>query len=155
MFSILDRSVTFCPSKAGRQSKNLRGGSMAKAKVLLIDDEKDFCFFVQKNLELTGEFEVAYAYNGEEGFALAKQMSPDIILLDILMPGMDGGDVKAALNAEPSMANTPVAFLTAAVDKRDFGSEIMREIRNHKFIAKPISPEELIKAIKQVLSDKV
>ena len=127
---------------------------MAKIKVLLIDDEKDFCFFVKKNLELNGEFEVVCAYNGEEGFALAKQISPDIILLDILMPGMDGGDVKAALSAEPLIAHIPVAFLTAAVDKRDFGSATMKEIRNHKFIAKPIAPEELINVIRQILSEK-
>lgn len=50
-----------------------KGGGMAKIKVLLIDDEQDFCFFVKKNLELNGEFEVVCAYNGEEGFALAKE----------------------------------------------------------------------------------
>lgn len=122
-------------------------------RILLIDDEKDFCFFVKKNLELSNQFEVICAYNGEEGIALAKKIKPDLVLLDILMPGMDGGDVKAELSSNVETATIPIVFLTAVVDKKEFGKEVVKEIRHHRFIPKPVNPEELIKAINIVLEE--
>jgi CheY-like chemotaxis protein len=121
-------------------------------RVLLIDDEKDFCYFVKRNLELSGQFEILCAYSGEEGLEMAQKLKPDIILLDILMPGMDGGDVKAELTSNSETSGIPIVFLTAVVDKKVFGKEVIKEIRNHKFIPKPVSPEELIKAINIVLA---
>ena len=63
---------------------------MAKKKILLIDDEENLRKLIKMNLELTGAFEVATAAGGIEGIALAQKTVPDLILLDILMPGMDG-----------------------------------------------------------------
>ena len=63
---------------------------MYKKRILIIDDEKDFCRLVKMNLELMGDFEVDIATNGKRGIFLAKKTKPDLVLLDILMPGMDG-----------------------------------------------------------------
>ncbi|MFH0827526.1 MAG: response regulator, partial [Candidatus Omnitrophota bacterium] len=72
-----------------------------KKKILLIDDEEDFCFFVKKNLENTGEFEVITAPEGKIGIDLAREEKPDAILLDIVMPKMDGTDVAEILVNDP------------------------------------------------------
>jgi len=63
---------------------------MDKKKILLVDDEEDFCFFVKLNLERTGKYQVFTATNGMEGIRLAKQLKPDLIFLDIVMPKMGG-----------------------------------------------------------------
>ena len=70
-------------------------------KVLIIDDEVDFCYFVQKNLMRDGMFDVIIATNGKDGIELAKNEEPDIILLDLFMPDMPGEDVAAALKENP------------------------------------------------------
>ena len=121
-------------------------------KILIVDDEKDFCYFVKRNLEITGRFEIVCAYDGTSGVETARQEKPDLILLDILMPGTDGGDVKVMLLNDEKTRKIPVVFLTAIMDKKEFGKEIVKEIRDHKFIAKPVTPEELIKAVDIVLS---
>lgn len=120
-------------------------------KILIVDDEKDFCYFVKRNLEMTGRFEIICAYDGNSGIETARQEQPDLILLDILMPGIDGGDVKVMLLNDEKTQKIPVVFLTAIMDKKEFGKEIVKEIRDHKFIAKPVTPEELIKAVDMVL----
>ncbi len=62
---------------------------MIKNTILLIDDEKSFCYFTKKNLEGTGEFEVAIATSADKGIKMAKKYKADLILLDIIMPGKD------------------------------------------------------------------
>jgi CheY-like chemotaxis protein len=121
-------------------------------KILIIDDEKDFCYFVKRNLEITGRFDVTCSYDGTKGIETARQEKPDLILLDILMPGIDGGDVKVMLLNDEQTKKIPIVFLTAIMDKKEFGKEVVKEIRDHKFIAKPVTPEELITALDIVLA---
>jgi len=122
-----------------------------KKKVLLIDDEKDFCFFVSRNLEQTGEFQVLTATNGEEGISLARKEKPDVILLDIVMPKVYGPDVAEVLVADPKTKDIPLIFLTAVVTEKEVGVESIKEIGGHNFIAKPVDTERLISSIKMVL----
>ena len=126
-----------------------------KKKILLIDDEEDFCFFVRQNLEQVGEFEVITANCGEEGINLAREQKPDLILLDIIMPKMMGDDVAAALINDPKTENIPLVFLTAQVSEGEIGVESIKEIGGHLFIAKPVNTEKLISAIKTVLSKRI
>ena len=123
-------------------------------KILLVDDEESFCYFVKKNLELRGEFKVFTANNGEEGLEIARRERPDLILLDVLMPGMLGSDVAAKLQEDPVLAQIPVVFLTAVVQKEDFGDDLIKKSGGHLFLAKPITPEELVTAIKRILEEK-
>jgi len=125
-----------------------------KKKILLIDDEEDFCFFVRQNLEQAGEFEVITANCGEEGINLARERQPDLILLDIVMPKMIGDDVAAALINDPKTKNIPLVFLTAQVTQDEIGVESIREIGGHLFISKPVDTERLVSSIRAILRPK-
>jgi len=123
-----------------------------KKKILLIDDEEDFCFFLKNNLEDTGEFEVMTATNGEEGLVLAKTKSPDLILLDVIMPGVSGTAVAENLLSDPKTVVIPIIFLTAVVEKAEMENASYKEIGGNKFIAKATSVDEVAAAIKSVLN---
>ena len=125
-----------------------------KKKILLIDDEEDFCFFVRQNLEQVGEFEVITANCGEEGINLARERQPDLILLDIVMPKMIGDDVAAALINDPKTKNIPLVFLTAQVTQDEIGVESIKEIGGHLFISKPVDTERLVSSIRAMLWPK-
>ena len=120
-------------------------------RILVIDDEEDFCFFIKNNLEEAGEFEVVTAINGEQGIAAAKEASPDLILLDIVMPGLSGTEVAEELLGDPKTKHIPVVFLTAVVTKDETGPEPLKEIGGNNFIAKVTRTPELIGAIKGIL----
>lgn len=89
---------------------------MRKKRLLIIDDEFYFCKLVKLNLELTGEFEVYIATNGKQGLSLAKKIKPDLILLDILMPVMNGFEVLEKLRKDKSTMEITVIMLTAKTD---------------------------------------
>ncbi len=121
---------------------------MDKKKILLIDDEEDFCFFVKLNLEKTRKYQVFTATDGMEGIRLAKQLKPDLIFLDIVMPKMDGGQVaKILLDDEPT-STIPIVFVTGVI-KEDELSGRGGKIGGRDFIAKPVKPETLIERIEQ------
>ncbi|MFW6333796.1 MAG: response regulator, partial [Desulfosalsimonas sp.] len=125
-----------------------------KTKVLVIDDEEDFCFFVRENLKASGRFEVIIATSGKRGIELAETEMPDIILLDMVMPDMSGEDVLEALKENPHTADIPLVFLTALVTRQDTGESIFKKIADSYFIAKPVRTRELIAAIDGVLEQK-
>lgn len=125
-----------------------------KKKILLIDDEEDFCFFVKGNLENTGKFEIIATTRSKEGIELAREEKPDLILLDILMPEMSGDEVAGVLLDDPETNKIPIIFLTAMVTKEDVGTETVKKIGERNFIAKPITTEELVAGIKKVLEEE-
>lgn len=118
-----------------------------KRKVLVIDDEEDFCFFVRENLTNSGRFDVVIATNGLRGIELAETEAPDIVLLDMVMPDMGGEEILEKLRENPRTAEIPVMFLTALATRHDTGSEIFKKIGDLYFIAKPVRTRELIRAI--------
>ncbi len=122
-----------------------------KNRILLIDDEKDFCFFTEKNLEQTGEFEVFTATRGEEGIGLAREKKPDLILLDVNMPQISGPEVAEILLNDPATSEIPVVFLTAVVTKKEVGIKSINEIGGRCFIAKPVDIQTLSSCIKDVI----
>jgi len=125
-----------------------------RKKILLIDDEEDFCFFVRQNLECTGEFEVITANRGEEGINLARAKKPDLILLDIVMPRLTGPDVFDILKNDPETKEIPLIFLTAIVTKEEIGVRSIKKIGRHNFIAKPVVTEKLVSSIRAILGCK-
>ena len=129
-----------------------KGNNMAeKKRILLIDDEKDLCFFLKANLENTGEFDVLVSTRGDKGIELAQREKPDLILLDILMPGMSGDEVAEILLENPATAKIPIIFLTAMVTKEEIGDVALKKRGGRNFMAKPITTEEIVGAIKKVL----
>jgi len=123
---------------------------MEKKKILLIDDEQDFTQLVKMNLEATGKYEVKIENRGALGFAAAKQFKPDLILLDILMPDMEGSEVASKLNEDKDTKNIPIVILTAII-KEDEVKESGGFIAGYHFLAKPVSTDKLINMIEQAI----
>jgi DNA-binding response OmpR family regulator len=114
-------------------------------RILLIDDEKDFCSFTKNNLEATGNFVVTICFDSSDAVDLAKRLSPDLILLDVLMPGISGPDIAAALREDIATKNIPVVFLTAIItDRETKGGNV---ISGWPFVPKPVKINELIAVI--------
>ena len=124
----------------------------AKKRILLIDDEEDFCFFVKLNLEKTGRFEILTTTSGAEGVVMASKEPLDMILLDIIMPEMGGGQVAELLFENPKTRRIPVLFITAIASRRQVQSQ-EGIIGGRNFIAKPVTPEELMAKIDGVLKN--
>ena len=122
-----------------------------KKKILLIDDEKDFCFFVKGNLENTGKFEVITTTSGKEGIKLACGDNPDLILLDLIMPEMSGGEVAQNLRDRSETKKIPLIFLTSLITEDEVGTERMANIGGNNFIAKPVTTQELVANIREIL----
>jgi len=123
---------------------------IGRKKILLIDDEKNFCFFVKKNLEATGEFVVLCANDPLEGIRSAKREQPDLILLDINMPRKDGFEVLEAIKKNEKTLFIPVIMLTAV--EGDDAKIKSSGLYSEDYIVKPISYEKLREKIDTVLA---
>lgn len=123
----------------------------ANIKVLTIDDEVDFCYFVQKNLIQDGRFDVLIATNGKDGIELAQKEEPDIILLDLFMPDMPGEDVADALKENNATADIPILFVTALATNDDIVNRDENKIGNNYIMPKPIRTKKLIETILDIL----
>jgi CheY-like chemotaxis protein len=126
-------------------------GYSRKTLVLLIDDEEHFCYFVKVNLERTGRFVVLIARDGLHGIRLAQVNGPDLILLDINMPGIDGPATAERILEAENLRDIPLVFLSALVTKREVAAR-SGIIAGRQFIAKPVTSDRLIAAIDCVLS---
>lgn len=117
-----------------------------KKKILLIDDEKDFVETVKWNLEKTGKYTVSMETEPSHALAVAKVFKPDLIILDVMMPGMDGGDVERQVKEDEELKGTPIIFLTAIVREEETETD-KGEIAGHVFLSKPVSLDKLVKYI--------
>ena len=121
---------------------------MAKKRILLVDDEKSFTNLLKLNLEETGNYEVRVENWAEDAVTAAKEFRPDLILLDIIMPRMPGGNVAALIKETAELRQTPIVFLTAAVRKHQV-EENDGIICDFPCIAKPATVEMVIEAIEK------
>ncbi len=121
-----------------------------KTKILVIDDEETIGKVVKLNLERTGRYEVFAATTGQEGIRVAKEEKPDLVLLDIYMPGMSGPEVAENLADNPSTKEIPIVFLTGVVTSQDVEAN-RGMIGGRKFIAKPITTKDLVAGIQSVI----
>lgn len=121
---------------------------MAKKTILVVDDEKDLLDLIEYNLKKEG-FNVLKAENGEEGIAVAKANKPDLVLLDIMMPKMDGLEAVQLMRKDDDLKNTPIIFLTARSDEKTEVEGLNKG--GDDYITKPISTTKLISRIKAVL----
>lgn len=121
---------------------------MDKKKILIVDDEERFTQLVKFNLEETGKYEVRTEKRGSLGVAAARGFKPDLILLDILMPDMEGSEVALQIKSNEDTKHIPIVFLTAVAKEK----EVERDgglIGGHPFIAKPVTAGKLIEAIEK------
>lgn len=117
-------------------------------KILLVDDEPDILEFVTYNLRKEG-FDVSSASNGEDGLKYAKKIIPHLILLDVMMPGMDGIETCDQIRSTPGLENTLVAFLTARGE--DYSQVAGFDAGADDYITKPIKPKVLVSRLKALL----
>jgi two-component system alkaline phosphatase synthesis response regulator PhoP len=123
--------------------------------ILVVDDEQDIVDLISYNLSKEG-YEVATASNGTDAVELAQRMRPDLVILDIMMPGLDGFEVCRTLRQDPSMQSTAIVFLTAKAGEID--QILGLELGADDYIQKPISPRVLLARVKTIFrrgSDRV
>lgn len=121
------------------------------AKILIIDDEEDIRELLSYNLKKEG-FIVESAENGETGLSILSTFKPELVLLDVMMPGMDGIEVCEAIRSRDGFQNTLVCFLTAR--NEDFSQIAGLEAGADDYVSKPIRPKVLISRIKALLRRK-
>lgn len=122
--------------------------STPKQKILIVDDEPDILELIEYNLKKEG-YQVFLAHNGQEGVAEAKKILPDLIILDIMMPKMDGIEACRIMRTMPEFKNTFMVFLTARSEEY---SEIAGfNVGADDYIAKPIKPRALVSRINAIL----
>ena len=118
------------------------------AKILVVDDDKAINELIKVNLELQG-YEVVQAFNGTEGFALAKQEMPSLIVLDVMMPEVDGYTVAQRIRQCPEIAETPIIMLTALNELNDKVTGF--NIGVDDYLTKPFEVEELLVRVRALL----
>jgi two-component system alkaline phosphatase synthesis response regulator PhoP len=119
-----------------------------KEKILIVEDEKDIIKMIEYNLKKEG-FKVIDARDGEDALDLSLREHPDIILLDLMLPGIDGLEVCKTLKKESKTSSIPIIMLTAKSQESD--KVVGLELGADDYITKPFSPRELIARIKAVL----
>lgn len=119
-----------------------------KKKVLLVDDEPDILELIGYNLQMEG-YEVHTALNGKTGIDLARAVNPDLIILDVMMPEMDGMEVCSIIRADENLKDTTIAFLTAR--NEDYSQVAGLEAGGDDYIAKPVKPKVLMSRVKALL----
>jgi len=123
---------------------------MATKRILIIDDEVGFTNLVKLNLEQTGRFVVGVVNESVDAMAVAEEFKPQLILLDVMMPGKDGGELLAELEVNEQLKNVPVLFLTASTMNQLARAE-QAAVQGRPVIAKPVLPQELIRRLDEVL----
>lgn len=121
---------------------------MSKQTILVVDDEQDLLDLIEYNLRQEG-YHVLKAENGKDGIQMAKEHMPDLVLLDIMMPQMDGIEVCDRMREDPTLTHIPIIFLTARSDEKTEIEGLNKGADD--FITKPISTSKLISRIKAVL----
>jgi two-component system phosphate regulon response regulator PhoB len=117
-------------------------------KILIVEDEADIAELISFNLQRSG-YEVVTAHNGLQGVALARSEQPDLLVLDLMLPGLDGFGVIKELKRDPRTADTPVLMLTARAQTGDRIKGL--EAGADDYLTKPFSPKELILRIQAIL----
>ncbi len=128
-----------------------RGAAMAREHILVVDDEEDLQELLRYNLEKEG-FSVTCVSSGEEALAQIKKKSPSLVLLDLMLPGIDGFDVCRKLKSDSSTSGIPVVMLTAKGEDADIVAGL--ELGADDYATKPFSPKVLVARIRSVLRRK-
>src|SRR6266550_8713791 len=128
-------------------------GRKEKRRTLIVDNDANTTHLLKVLLERTGDYLVLEENDANKADQSARNFRPDLILLDVVMPETDGGEVAVRIEADPELHNTPIVFLTALVTRAEANSGL--NIQGHPFLAKPVSIPELINAIEQHLPVRI
>ena len=119
---------------------------MSKTKILIVDDDMAASRLLGLGLENTGAYQVKVENSATQAFARAREFRPDVILLDVCMPGADGGDVAFQIHDDPSLRSTPIVFLTSLVSGEEAGSKSVQR-GGYEFLSKPATIAKVIDCI--------
>jgi len=126
---------------------------MEKKKILLVDDDADFTEAIKLLLE-SRSYDVTAANDGKEGLKKVQTEGPDLIILDVMMPEMDGYQVCAKLKADPKYRQIPILLLTAvgeAISTTGYTKEMGMRIEADDYIPKPVEPIEIVERVEKLL----
>ena len=119
-----------------------------KRRLLVVDDEPSIAKIVRKQLEVAG-YDVTVAVDGLEGLNKARELMPELIVLDVMLPKMNGTDVCKALKGDPKTSQVPILMLTAKAQRQD--KDVGLEAGANAFLTKPFQLDELLAKIKALL----
>lgn len=117
-------------------------------KILIIEDEVELVEMIKMRLEASG-YDVISAYDGEDGLDKARKQGPDLILLDLMLPKMDGYQVCSALKKDKNYSSIPIIMLTARAQKSEM--KLGMDLGANAYITKPFEPPMLMASIKELI----
>lgn len=121
---------------------------MSKETILVVDDEEDILELIKYNLRAEGYF-ILSSVTGEDAVKIARKHQPDLVVLDLMLPGIDGMEVTKILKNDEKTLNIPIVMLTAKGDESDIVAGL--ELGANDYISKPFSPKELVARIRAIL----
>ena len=119
---------------------------MTKPKILIVDDDVKLLSLTRVILDKMGSFDTCIEHRSFAALATAQTFCPDLILLDVDMPGKDGGDVAAELGRDPALRSVPVIFLTSLVSANEAGPR-----NGVQYLSKPVNPQMLLQTVREAL----
>lgn len=125
---------------------------MNKPRILIIDDDVSLTMAMKINLEASQRYEVRVVNEALKAISEARDFLPNLILLDVVMPDLDGGDVSALLQADPDLAEIPVVMVTALVSNDETGQDASLNQAGQTMVAKPIRFDKLVEVIEDHLA---
>ncbi len=127
---------------------------MIKSRILVVDDDPNLSKLVQLFLVKTQRFEVRVENRSAFALTAAREFRPDMILLDIDMPGKDGGDVAIEIEGESTLRGVPILFLTSLISRDDAGQhDVVRG--GKRFLAKPVNHKVLVTTVDRILAEQL
>jgi CheY-like chemotaxis protein len=120
-------------------------------RVLVVDDEASITRLLKLNLEQTGDYLVRTENSSKAALTAAEEFRPDLVLLDVMMPDMDGGDLASRLQANPKLKDVPVVFLTATVTREEVRAR-HGLVGGMPFLAKPVNLHEVLGCLERHLT---
>ncbi|WP_193212122.1 response regulator [Luteolibacter marinus] len=126
---------------------------METTRILIIDDEPDFTALLKANLEEVGNFEVREINDSSQALNAALEFHPELCIIDVVMPGMDGGDVVAQFRAEPALKDTAILMLTALVEENPDTSDGETQTGGLPFVSKTSEFGTILSCIEKHLEE--
>ncbi len=126
---------------------------MDTTRILIIDDEPDFTALLKANLEEVGNFEVMEVNDSSKAFKVAQEFMPELCVIDVVMPGMDGGDIVALFRTDPELRKVPVLMLTALVEENPDTSDGETQTGGLPFVSKTSEFGTILRCIEKHLEE--
>ena len=121
-----------------------------KKRILVVDDEDTITRTLHLFLEAGGRYRVQEVNDPLKAVAVGAEFKPHLAILDVVMPGMDGGQLAAQFAEHPTLKDTPIIFLTALVKEVELGKQ-GKPVGGHPFLAKPVEPQLLLELIEKTM----